>query len=105
MGKSQYSKGPRKCGEVAIQMIDRLRFYLEQLSDPEIRKGNLGVRCLAFKECRDEIDQIEEHLDVARHEQQRGETCEAISAAASGLRSAYRVEGFIKGAELMEERR
>lgn len=91
------------CKDLASSLISRLQFYYEQLEDPAIRKGRLAKRCLRFQECRDEVDQIPKALQRAIIAKDNGDACSAISDAADGLKSMYRVEGFLKGAELMEQ--
>ena len=106
VGQLRRKPGERvSCRKLAARLIDQLRFYHEQLNDPEIREGRLASRCLNFVECKDELDRIPKALQRSLIAQREGQSCSAISDAADGLKAMYRVEGFLKGAELMEERR
>ena len=91
------------CGKLASSLIDRLKFYFEQLEDS--KDGRLASRCLNFRECAEELDAIPDALQRALISQREGHSCSAISDATDGLKSVHRVEGFLIGAELMEPRR
>jgi hypothetical protein len=106
VGQMRRKSGERiSCKALAGNLISRLRTYYEQVSDPEIRQGSFAARCLPFSECREELDVLPKALQRALIAQREGHDCSAISDAVDGLRSVHRVEGFLKGAELMEERR